>query len=427
MPTRRYPSQRPQHTILALAEFEASEIALPAAAYKELRALYAGQLDIGPTERAGTYRLVARDYVGRISLPEGVSLLIEPKVSVANLFYMLCAQPELARFYPQPAGLAASEDIFSVVLSALLDALEKLLAKYGLYREYTPRVDDLPFIRARIALGPQLRRYADLKHRHICEYAELTTDTAENKVIAATLRHLPALLRPGVEDHLAERARRLLRPMSEITAISRAEALALFPTINVHRLNAPYTQALGLCRLALQHLTLSERAGPHAFASFLVNMPRLFESFIIARLKTLLAASGLRVVAQRSDYLDEEERVRIRPDALIYGAPSPSSGQEPLLVLDAKYRRLDEQQTGLNRDLYQVSAYMDRYGLRRGALVYPQFAGASQSELKVRGTSKRLHVLTLDLGAPTVGELDRGAESLARRVRRLAAREQWEG
>jgi 5-methylcytosine-specific restriction endonuclease McrBC regulatory subunit McrC len=146
-------------------------------------------------------------------------------------------------------------------------------------------------------------------------------------------------------------------------------------------------------------------------------MPRLFESFVTARLRAGLAPSGLRVVAQRHDYLDEARRVGIRPDVLVYPTGSPA----PVLVLDAKYRRLPAgAEHDLSRDLYQVSAYLDRYQLRRGVLVYPQFEAAEQTELRLRGTPKQLHVATLNLAAPTVAEFERHCAALTAQVARLA-------
>jgi 5-methylcytosine-specific restriction enzyme subunit McrC len=405
-----------QHPALLLREFEACEAELPKEVYTLLRSRYAGQLDVTPTDNAGVYRLAARDYVGRISLPGGGMLVIQPKVGVANLFYMLCADASLAHFHPPPTGLEKNPDIFGFVIAALVKGVERLLIK-GLYREYVPQERDLPFVRGRIVLGEQLRRHRDLKHHHVCAYADLTADTAENKVLAATLRYLPALLQPRGESELAKRVRCLLMRFEGVNAPGRGAAIGLLRTIRLHRLNAEYGPVLNLCRLALHHLTLDEKAGPHAFASFLVDMPRLFESFVTERLRALLPLYGLRVVAQRHDYLDEERRVGIRPDILVYRAQET----EPALVLDAKYRRLDASESDLSRDLYQVSAYLDRYGLSRGILVYPQFERVEHAELKLRGTLKRLHLATLNLSAPNPQQLEQSCRQLATLVGQYAS------
>lgn len=404
-------ASRPTHL---LTEYEACEVALSARAYGILKARYAGKIDVSITEKAGLYRVAARDYVGRVGLPDGGMLVIRPKVGVANLFYMLCANAGLVGFYPPPAGLMPDAEIFGFIMSLLVQKVERLLRE-GLYRAYMPAQEDLPFVRGRIALGEQLRLHADLKDRHVCSYANLTADTAENRVIVTALRTLPALLRGQEEMALTRRIRALLPRFEGVTVVTRAEALALLRGIAFHRLNQSYAPALSLCRLALQHLTLAERAGPFPFASFLVNMPRLFESFITIRLREHLAAHSLRVVAQRHDYLDEGRQIGIRPDVLLYG----KGGSSPLLVLDTKYRRIDGED-GLNRDLYQVSAYLDRYNLSQGVLVYPQFDEASHTKLKVRGTPKSLHLATIDLAAGSIAQLEKNCAALADEVAQLA-------
>jgi 5-methylcytosine-specific restriction enzyme subunit McrC len=415
--SRRYPNKGGSlHSyMITLKEFGSTEMPLTPEAYAALRSRYTREIGVEITEKVGVYRVTARDYVGRVGLPGGGILVIQPKVGIANLFYMLCAEAGLARFRPPPTGLEENPDIFAFVLAALLHSVEELL-RAGLYRDYRLREERLPFVRGRVMLAEQLRHGA-LLHQQSCRYADLTADTLENRMVAAALRQLPVLLRgPGEEREMVRRARALLLRFEGIGQISRSEAIALLPGINIHRLNAVYGPLIGLCKLALHHLTLDERLGPHPFASFLVDMPRLFESFLTVRLRALLPAYGLRVVAQRHDYLDEGRTVGIRPDVLVYA----KSGHRPLLVLDAKYRRSDDPEGGLNRDLYQVSAYLDRYGLSRGVLVYPQFDEPAGKRLKLRGTPKHLHIEMLNLAAPTPAELEEGCSVLAAQVARLS-------
>jgi 5-methylcytosine-specific restriction enzyme subunit McrC len=409
----------PQNAIV-LREFGSLEAALSREECGALRSRYARQVEVALTEQAGVYRLMARDYVGRVGLPGGRILVIQPKVAVASLFYMLCAQAGLAGFHPPPTGLAHDPDIFPFVLAALVRSVEDLL-RAGLYRDYRLRDERLRFVRGRILLDDQLRQ-GGLLHRQSCRYADLTADTPENRVVAATLRYLPLLLASSgeTEQALRRKTRSLILRFGGISEISRGEAITLLPGINIHRLNAPYGPLLSLCALALRHLTLDEQAGPHPFASFLVDMPLLFESFLTSRLQSLLPRYGLRVVAQRHDYLDEERKVGIRPDVLVYSR----SGRGPLLVLDAKYRRADDPEGGLNRDLYQVSAYLDRYRLSRGLLVYPQFDDPTARLLKLRGTPKHLHIETLSLSAPSPAELEHDCAALAERVAGLALEQQ---
>ena len=401
------------HTIrLVIAEGERIEVALSPEQYLTLKTHYAGRLDFTPSGSSGIYTLAARDYVGRLTLSPDTLLEIQPKVAVANLFYMLCADAGLAEFYPPPIGLSANPDIFHFVITAFIAAVERIAAQ-GLNYGYFPVEADLPLVRGRIDLGAQVSRFGELRHRHACAFAELSMDTPENKIVLAALRYVPFLL----DTHEAEttrRARYISRRFEGVSAISRGTALNLLASTRSHRLNARYGPALVLARLVLNHLTLDNKSGPHPFASFLINMPRLFESFVTKRLSTLLLPHGLRVVAQRHDYLDEQKQVGIRPDMLVYDR----QGTRPLLVIDTKYRLVDE--GDLNSDLYQVSAYLDRYGLERGVLVYPQFRRTDRSNLKLLNTLKDIHLLSLDLDAPTPTKLDAACESLAEQVAVLA-------
>lgn len=400
---------------IVLREFGACDIELSASDYASLRSHYAGRLNITPTERHGVYRIAAQDYVGRIGLPGGRTLLIEPKIEVANLFYMLCVDAGLVHFYQPLVRLEQHTEIFPFVLSALVSEVEKVVVK-GVYNDYHPREEDLPLVRGRIAMGAQITRYGELKHRHICHYAQLSSDTPENRVVAATLRYASLLLRPSKEASTLRRTRNLLHRFDEVAIATPAIALALLRRTRRHRLNAHYWPLLGLCSLVLNGLSLGEGEGPHPFSSFLVNMPRLFESFLTARLRSALPLEDLRAVAQRHDYLDVARKVGIRPDLLVYGA----ANTKPRLVLDAKYKRLDSAEADLNRDIYQVSAYMDRYGLSRGVLVYPNWGRPSPGEVRLLGTPKELHITTLNLAAPNPAELDQECARLTSYVTALA-------
>src|SRR5438105_6607707 len=83
----------PLHPLMiTLKEFGSAEVPLTPEAYAALRSRYAREIGVEITERAGVYRVTARDYVGRVGLPGGSILIIQPEVGVANLFYMLCAE-----------------------------------------------------------------------------------------------------------------------------------------------------------------------------------------------------------------------------------------------------------------------------------------------------------------------------------------------
>jgi 5-methylcytosine-specific restriction enzyme subunit McrC len=234
-------------------------------------------------------------------------------------------------------------------------------------------------------------------------------------VLLATLLYLPAML-SHQERGLAREIRTLVPMFEEVMRMLPAQAVPTLRALRLHRQNASYASVLSLCALILSHLSVANRAGRQPFASFLVDMPGLFETFLTVRLRSILPAYGLRVVAQRHDYLDEAGRVLIRPDILVY----PRRGSTPLLVVDAKYRSLGTG-TDHSADYYQVGAYMGRYGLERGALIYAHSPDMGQAaELLLRGTGKSLYILSLDLSSSTPAELEEECERLAQNIASLA-------
>jgi 5-methylcytosine-specific restriction enzyme subunit McrC len=398
--------------LLTIEEYGSLLLPLSERDYARLLSLYRGKLDVAPTGAPGLYRLSARDYVGRVRLSRELMLEVRPRIPVANLFHMLASAAGLAWFHPPRVTFGTSEGAPGILAAAFVSECESLLED-GLRQAFATREGDLPLVRGRVLLDRQVARYGELKHRHVCAYSTRTPDTPENKVLLATLRYLPGLLSEHESD-LAARVRALDRAFEGVRVLAPREAAETVRTLRPDRRNRRYLPALSLCALILNHLSVASTEGNRPFAAFLVSMPRLFETYLTNRLRALLPVQGLRVVAQHHDYLDEGGRVRIRPDILIY----PKRGNTPLLVVDAKYRPPGADRSS---DLYQLSAYMERYALPVGALVYPQPDPQAPTELRLRGTGRHLRLLSLDLGLPTPALLEAAYIDLAVRLSSLAS------
>ncbi|MER5292351.1 hypothetical protein ABT382_09720 [Streptomyces pharetrae] len=117
----------------------------------------------------------------------------------------------------------------------------------------------------------------------------------------------------------------------------------------------------------------------------------------------------------RGVHLDEDARIRMRPDFVWYGN---GSGGRPLAVVDAKYK-VEKTRGYPDADLYQMLAYCTALGLPAGHLVYAK-GNAPYGGHRVRETGTVLHQHALDLERSPdeilaeVGALARDMAAIAR-------------
>src|SRR5262249_40106383 len=102
------------------------------------------------------------------------------------------------------------------------------------------------------------------------------------------------------------------------------------------------------------------------FLPFIVDMPRLFESFFSAWMKLQLPRE-FRVRAQYAAKLDAGGNLQFRIDNVL----SDRRTNRVLAVLDTKYKGSHEPDEA---DIQQIVAYAVRMGVTEGVLVYPSTA-----------------------------------------------------
>jgi 5-methylcytosine-specific restriction enzyme subunit McrC len=125
---------------------------------------------------------------------------------------------------------------------------------------------------------------------------------------------------------------------------------ALLPGWRPTRLNSRYHDALALAELVLSGGSLEQEPGQLRIDGFLVDLSKVFETFVAENLGASLEGLSGRCRAQDPYTLDEQATIDIRPD-LVWRI-----GGHPVAVIDAKYKA--EKPSGFPQaDLYQALAY----------------------------------------------------------------------
>ncbi|MFG3122965.1 McrC family protein [Streptomyces sp. NPDC048201] len=340
---------------------------------------------------AGHWVLKAGSKVGAVSVTvpdaEPVTVRIIPKVPMARLFFLLGYSLDPRGWRDGQVDVAEHRE----VLPALAHAFERQVdrsIRAGLLQGYRTTEDTALVVRGRMREAEQLRRRFGATLPVEITYDEFTTDIPENQMLRAAidrLLHLPGIPRAVRARLLHQRTR-----LADVTPLTRGQRL---PDWRPSRRNARYQHALHLARTILDGASVEHRPGGLRIDGFLFDMNKVFEDFVCVALREALRSYGGRGVLQaKGVHLDEDARVRMRPDFVWYNDGHPG---RPLAVVDAKYKA--EKGSGYpDSDLYQMLAYCTALGLSVGHLVYAK-GNVPHAGHRVREAGIVLHQHALDL------------------------------
>lgn len=356
----------------------------------------------------GRWKVTASSYVGSLVV-DGVELLIRPKINPENLFLLL--EPGLPpnAWRKEAFSYDSTSDLLPSVVAFFARTVETTLGR-GILRAYESRQEPLVALRGRLDVSQQFKR-AGVLTPVSCTFDDFSEDIVENRVTRAALRL--ALRVPRVDP--GER-QRLMRQLVALEGVSDSPVNAkMVDYIYFTRLNQHYEPMLGLARLILSNLTLTDAGGSTSASSFMVDMNDLFQRFLTERLRRTLRGK-VDVVDEPIVHLDAGQQVTMRPDLEFR-----DSAGRARYVGDIKYK-LAENARGRSNDYYQLLAYTTAIGLPEGMLIYCRRQGDSERRtVTVTNAGKRLVLRSIDLtGSPE--QVNKEITALADEIRNGANR-----
>jgi 5-methylcytosine-specific restriction enzyme subunit McrC len=356
------------------------------------------------------YDLTPGSWVGALHL-EDVELIVEPKIPLDRLLFMLSYSLGRIRDLEVKVGLAPAPDLPEAIVSAFVRQASRALA-HGVQQGYRTIDESALTLRGRLRVGDQIRRrYGPMPPAEVT-YDDYTVDIELNRIVRAATDRLSRLrLR-------TEHSRRGLRGIE-----ARLEGVSLvtydprrLPVIRFDRLNERYRDAVALARLVLRSASFDLGHGDVPGTAFLVDMNRAFEDFVVEALRDALGGEhGALVQGARGRrlYLDEADQVALQPDLSLWQAG------RCVFVGDVKYKRILPTEYP-NADIYQAVAYAVATGLDRALLIYAASEGEPASHRIVR-IGKQIDVVVLDLSVPPRRLLEQ-IDAIADRIRDQTAR-----
>ncbi len=313
---------------------------------------------IFPTPQTNDHwEITPQGWVGIIPLTSAQHLLIQPKIPLHNIFRMWEYAYQLQSFHilDDLVGVHSLHDFF--------DYLAKLLAKMvlrrgqiGFHRLYLHHNQHLPYVRGRLHTQQNLLMINPYLN---CQFDEQSGDISDNQILLFTLNRIAntRLCRTSTQ-HLVRKACHLLagsvslRPFPPQDCINRTYT----------RLNQDYRPMHALCRFFLEHSGPTHQPGDDEMLPFLINMPRLFEQFVAAWMKTHLPAPWYLQI-QESVHLGTDHDLRFDIDLVLYDENGRSWA-----VLDTKYKTHAKPEPA---DIHQIIAYAKAKQTPEAILIYP--------------------------------------------------------
>ncbi|MCY4109973.1 MAG: hypothetical protein OXG11_13220 [Chloroflexi bacterium] len=360
------------------------------------------KIEVAPTQGAqGLYDLTPGSWIGALS-SGSLAVEIRPKISLDRVMFLISYALDPKRWRDTGFDFGVEDSLVEAVVPGFMRQVRRAFRR-GVLQGYRVEEDALATVRGRIRFDDQIRHRFGIAPPIEVRYDEFTEDIDPNRLIKAAIRRLRRMpLR-------SQSARNLLREFDgALASVSAVEYhLARLPAITWTPLNSHYRPAVELAKLILQSCSFELRHGRVRSTSFLVDMNRVFEDFVVTALREALGLTMHTLRQGATLHLDRANQIDVRPDLSWWEAGRYR------FVGDVKYKRLDAGEIK-HADLYQLLSYAIAADLPRALLIYAS-EKRERSEHEIVHVGKELTITTLDLeGTPDeiLGQIGRLAEQI---------------
>ncbi|WP_165593322.1 McrC family protein [Mycobacterium lehmannii] len=258
------------------------------------------------------------DAIGVIGLGD-VQLVVQPKIPLAHLVYLLENAKQVPRGSTERARLEKQDSFADLIMRWFITAVEKLL-RLGLDRDYERMVGNLTFARGRLHALATSRSILAGRPLMRCEFDTFSEDTSLNRLVRAAV--LQTLSRSALPIDLRRRARAVSQRLSGAGPL-RAQDRVVEPDARTGH----YRDAHMLASMILSGSSLSLHGGEAPVWTFLYRTPEPVEEGVRGVLQRRL--SPMIEVTKKGKKLAGSKGRLLRPD-LVFG--------DDVAVGDVKYQ-----------------------------------------------------------------------------------------
>lgn len=348
---------------------------------------------MGLSARRGVGKIItAKNYVGIITMNDGTTIEILPKVysaieddsSASRTKKLLIDMLKTLRDTPYKALQTTNVNIekmnvFEIFIRMFVDEVFYIV-KRGIKCSYETIEENATFFRGKMKFSQQIRHNYIHKERSYVEYDAFTVNRPENRLLKATLQYL---YRHSTSSKNRNDLKLLLNAFGEVEVSTdyKGDFAKYVPDRNTK----DYATALLWARVFLMGKSFTSFAGSEVALALLFPMESLFESYIATLLRRNLDSSVFTVSAQdKSHHLFEAPKpiFQMKPDIVI-----TNKLQNSIYIMDTKWKVLSEEKAnyGISQaDMYQMYAYQKKYDAKDVTLLYPKTEQVQTANIEFR-------------------------------------------
>ena len=318
--------------------------------------------------------ITAKNYVGVITMTDGTSIEILPKVYSSDtytyekakklLIDMLKTLKDTTYKSFQTTNVSTEKmNIFEIFIRMYIDEIF-FIVKRGLKCNYETVQSNENVYKGKMLFSKQIKHNFIHKEKSYVEYDVFNVNRAENKLIKATLQYL---YKTSSSIKNKNDIKTLLHSFTEVEASLNYQSD--FAKVVSDRNMKDYTFAMLWSKVFLSGKSFTSFSGSEIAVALLFPMETLFESYIAVQLKRLLNNSDYTVSAQDKTHhlFENPTQFLMKPDIVI-------KNDSNVFVMDTKWKLLSEAKAnyGISQaDMYQMYAYQKKYSAQNVTLLYP--------------------------------------------------------
>ena len=237
----------------------------------------------------------------------------------------------------------------------------ELLIRQGLIKQYYKETKNIKALKGKLEFSGHISKNLIHKERFYTTHQVYEKDHLIHQIIGQALGIVASMSKGNYIYHQCKTVQLNFPETTKINA-----NINTFYKIPKTRKTAPYETVLEIARLIILNYAPNISSGTENMLALLFDMNKLWEEYILVRLKQFAEQKGVEVYGQSSKGF--WNGMSIRPDIVL--VKKNYENREEFLIIDTKWKNIDYAEPSIH-DLRQMYVYNEFWESTRSLLLYP--------------------------------------------------------